>query len=323
MKIDVKDYKTFEQLSSDIRQLDKKWKETTARANKKLTFAGIQKQMQTSYVFITNERKYLNEDINTLRELWSNKVIAEQREKLVSQFNDMVNSIIEAAKQDITALISSKMEKIGEMLTTAPTEEQLRLLSALQMRGDVDSVEVYHILPVFFENYQSMRVLQAIGEQNGLMFHLPVQLDCRTMFNTLNEASDYLLGACNELSKKWDNMDIKYHAFFTTNSSEKDKQYDPVYQHYIDLFDSTPQLQEVKTEKQRLSKVELARINWYMREVKGLDITNPVDHITIALKVEDVIKEHPDMRELFLLSEYKDMITEVSKPLDSESKETE
>lgn len=58
-------------------------------------------------------------------------------------------------------------------------------------------------------------------------------------------------------------------------------------------------------------------------KLKGLDITNPVDHITIALKVEDVIKEHPDMRELFLLSEYKDMVTEISKPVDNESKETE
>lgn len=323
MKIDVKDYKSFEQLSSDIRQLNKKWKDSTARADKKLTFAGIQKQMQTSYVFITNERKYLNEDINKLRELWSSKVIAKQREKLVNQFNDMVNSIIEATKQDVATLTSSKMEKIGEMLTTAPTEEQLRLLSALQMRGDVDSAEVYHILPVFFENYQSMRVLQAIGEQNGIVLHLPVQLDCREMFNTLNEASDYLLGACEELSKKWDNMDIKYHAFFTVNAREQDKQYDPVYQRYIDLFDSTPQLQEVKTEKQQLSKGELARINWYMREVKGLDITNPADHITIALKVENVIKEHPDMRELFLLSEYKDMVTDISQPLDNEVEKTE
>ena len=220
-----------------------------------------------------------------------------------------------SSKQDIAILTSSKFEKIGDMLCTAPTDEQLRLLKALQMRGDVDSVEVHHILPIFFENYQSMRVLQAISEQNGIKLHLPVQLDCREMFDTLNEASNYLLAACNEFSKKWDNMDIRFHAFYTVNEDEKDKQYDPVYQRYIDLFDNTPQLQEVTAEKQRLSKGELARINWYMRDVKGLDISNPADCITIIEKINDVVKEHPDMVNLFKLSEYKDLLGDEKPPV--------
>lgn len=321
MKVNVNDYKSFEQLSDEIRQLNSKWKEKAPNTDKKLTFSGIQKQMQSLYLFICNERKDLYENINKLKDVWSGKVIAERREKLVQQFNDMVKSIIEATEQDIASLTSSKFEKIGNMLCTAPTEEQLRLLSALQMRGDVDSIEVHHILPVFFGNYQSMRILQAISEQNGISLHLPVQLDCREMFDTLNEASKYLLGACSELSKKWDNMDIRFHAFYTVNEKEKDKQYDPVYQRYIDLFDSTPQLQEVMTEKQRLSKAEIARINWYMREVKGLDFSNPADAVIIALKVEDVIKENPDMVELFKLSEYKDFISEEKPPVEEQQTE--
>lgn len=321
MKVDVKDYKSFEQLSEDIREMNEKWKENSAHADKKLTFTGIQKQMQSLYVFITNERTDLYANIDKLKDVWSGKVIAERREKLVQQFNDMVKTIIEATKQDIAILTSSKFEKIGDMLCTAPTDEQLRLLKALQMRGDVDSVEVHHILPIFFENYQSMRVLQAISEQNGIKLYLPVQLDCREMFDTLNEASNYLLAACNEFSKKWDNMDIRFHAFYTVNEDEKDKQYDPVYQRYIDLFDNTPQLQEVTAEKQRLSKGELARINWYMRDVKGLDITNPADCITIIEKINDVVKEHPDMLTLFKLSEYKDLLGDEKPPVKDEPTE--
>lgn len=56
MKVNVKDYKSFEQLSDEIRQLNIKWKETAPNKNKKLTFSGIQKQMQTLYLFISNER---------------------------------------------------------------------------------------------------------------------------------------------------------------------------------------------------------------------------------------------------------------------------
>ena len=142
MKVDIKDYKSFEQLSEGIKELNEKWKETSTHADKKLTFTGIQKQMQSLYVFITNERTDLYANIDKLKDVWSGKVIAERREKLVQQFNDMVKTIIEATKQDIAILTSSKFEKIGDMLCTAPTDEQLRLLKALQMRGDVDSVKV-------------------------------------------------------------------------------------------------------------------------------------------------------------------------------------
>ena len=312
MKVNVTDYKSFEQLSEDIKLFNKKWKDLSANADKVLTFTWIQKQMQFLYFFITNERNRLYKEIDELKDVWSGKVIAERREQLLTEFNDMVAKSIEAEKQDIATLISSKFEKIGDMLCTAPSEEQLRLLSALQMRGNVDSLEVHHILPVFFENYQSMRVLQAISEQNGIVLYLPAQLDCRTMFNMLKNASDYLLAACNELTKRWDNMDVKFHAFYTTNDKEPDKQYDPLYQSYIDLFDNTPQLQEVMAEKRRLSKVELAKINWCMRDVKELDFSNPEDCVTVAKKVDDVIKEHPEMIELFKLSEYRDIFVNIA-----------
>lgn len=312
MKVNVTDYKSFEQLSEDIKLFNKKWKDLSANADKVLTFTWIQKQMQFLYFFITNERNRLYKEIDELKDVWSGKVIAERREQLLTEFNDMVAKSIEAEKQDIATLISSKFEKIGDMLCTAPSEEQLRLLSALQMRGNVDSLEVHHILPVFFENYQSMRVLQAISEQNGIVLYLPAQLDCRTMFNMLKNASDYLLAACNELTKRWDNMDVKFHAFYTTNDKEPDKQYDPLYQSYIDLFDNTPQLQEVMAEKRRLSKVELAKINWCMRDVKELDFSNPEDYVTVAKKVDDVIKEHPEMIELFKLSEYRDIFVNIA-----------
>ena len=319
--MNINDYKTFEDLSESIRQLKEHWNETGLNAGDRLSFTGIQKEMQNRYFFISNERKELLKDIDKLKDVWSNKVIAERREKLLKQFDDMVKLVIESLRQDIATLSASKLEKIGNMLCSAPTEEQLRLLSALQMRGDVDSLEVHYILPMLFENYQSMRVLQAISEQNGISLTLPVQLDCRTIYNTLNEATDYLLGACNELSKKWENMDVKYHAFFTVNEKEKNKQYDPVYQRFIDLFDSTPQLQECKAEKKHLSKGELARIDWCMRSVKGLDMNNSADYILIAKCVADVLKEHPDMKNLFELSEYRDMIPETDNLNIEEQKE--
>lgn len=310
----VKDYKSFEELEKNIRRLKEDWKKATVNSNKQLTFAGIQRQMQGNRLFIENERKDLERELNKLKELWSNKVVLENREKLLKSFDEMVANVTEAIRQDIRTLSTMKLEKIGDMLATPPAEEQLRLLQVLQMRGDIGSLEVHTILPVFFNNYQSMKVLSAISEQNGIVLNLPVQLDCHTLFDSLNKATDYLLGACDEVGKEWKDVAISYHAFFTVNDKETDKQYDPVYQQYIGLLDSTPQLQECKAEKKYLSQAEKARINWCMRDVAALDPAKAGDYAVILKKVNEIVAEQPEMENLLRLSQYKDFVPDVDKP---------
>lgn len=318
MKVNVNDYKSFEQLSEGIQKLQKKWKEGNPTADKNMTFAGIQRLMQSEHFFLSNERKELEKELEKLKDVWSSKVIAENRAKLIKAFDELAQTVVEAMKQEIATLSSAKVEKIGEMLVTAPSDEQLRLLKALEMRGDVDSLEVHHILPVFFTNYQSMRVLKAISETNGVTLNLPVQLDCRTMFDTLKEATDYLLGACNEMAKEWKDIHISYHAFYTHNDKDPDKQYDPKYQTYIDMFDNTPQLQECKTEKTHLSPVEQAKVDWLFRDVSSLDPANPGDYTVILNHVETIVKEHPEMVDVLRLSQYKAFVAKVDPIEDKE-----
>ena len=58
------------------------------------------------------------------------------------------------------------------MLATPPTDAQNRLLTALQMRSNIDATGLYSLFPAFFGNYQAMRVLQDIGEKNGVKIAL-------------------------------------------------------------------------------------------------------------------------------------------------------
>jgi len=156
-----------------------------------------------------------------------------------------------------------------------------------------------------------MKVLSAIGKRNGIALGLPSQLDCRTLFETLNEATDYLLNACDEFSKEWKDVSIRYHAFLTVNPKEKDRQYDPHYQQYIDLFDYTPQLQDCKAEKQYLSQGEKAKIDWYFRDIATLNPSDAGDHAIILHRVEEVLTAHPEEKDLLKLSQYADYVAEV------------
>lgn len=115
MNVNVKDYKSFEQLSKEIQRLNEKWKTSPPNRDKERTFAGIQREMQGLHFFIVNERKHLHEELDKLKDVWSNKVIEERRKELVEQFEEMVKSVVEATKQDIATLTSRKMEKIGDI----------------------------------------------------------------------------------------------------------------------------------------------------------------------------------------------------------------
>lgn len=320
MSVDVKNYKTFEQLESDIRSLNDTWKTSTKDTDKNRTFAGIQRQIQDAYFFIHNERKELFAEVDRLKDIWSSKVVAEHKQELTAQFDEMLQKKIAAIIEDVKALTSHKLEKIGDMLATAPTQEQLNLLSALRMREEIDAMELHHILPVFFSNYQAMKVLETIGEKNGIHLYLPVQLDCRTMYEQLHAANDYLIGACRELAHKWENMPVEYHAFYTTNNKEKDKtkQYDPLYQTYIDLFDNTPQLQDCKAEKQSLSQAEKVKLNWYFRDILNLDMADTANYTAILKCVGGVMTDHPEALPLLKVSAYKDFVMAVEQANKSE-----
>lgn len=74
-------------------------------------------------------------------------------------------------------------------------------------------------------------------------------------------------------------------------------------------------MQEVKAEKQFLSKGEKARLDWYLRDVATLNPAVPGDHTVILCKVKDVMEKHPDSVNLLKMSDYKDYVAEVEETI--------
>ena len=68
--------------------------------------------------------------------------------------NDMCADILSQSAlknnaNNIMAIFLNKA-KVGEMLATPPTDAQNRLLTALQMRSNIDATELYSLFPAFF-----------------------------------------------------------------------------------------------------------------------------------------------------------------------------
>ena len=300
-------FRTFEELERSIKRVGDKWIASTDNADKDSTYKGKWSMLSLLNQFVERERKDYKEKLNSMRSTYAPKFLAEQEQKLTAEFNTFINGAKAKEKESIKALADKKYQQVIEMLTATPTAEQVRLLNVLQMRNDLDAVEVHHILPTFFKNYQAMRVLDTISKANGITLNIPAQLDCRVMFENIKRATEYLLGAVDEIGKPKDKQDVKYGAFFFIHPEDMEKCSDPVYNGIIEVFDNIPQLNDCKTEKTGLNSVEQTKIDWYYRGVNKDNVQGLIEH------TEKVITTHPEVAPLLKYTPYGEYLDIIAK----------
>ena len=291
-------FKSFEELSQSIKKSGDKWIAANSNTDVSATYMGQWAALVDLNGFLTNERNDYKKELDRMRSTYAPQFLQEKERKLAADLEETAKITIEKAKQNIKALAEKKQAKVIEMLTSTPSAEQVRLLNVLQMRGNLDAVEMQYILPTFFGNYQAMRVFDAVCEQNGVRLTMPAQLDCRAMFDNIQKATEYLLGACNEMYKPKNKREIKYSAFFTVDPNDPVKCLDPVFTDMISVLDAVPQLQDCKTEKTALTPVEQAKVDWYYRDADKSNEDKLIAH------TERVITDHPEIKDLLQYTPY-------------------
>lgn len=300
----MSEYKNFDEMSRTIKNMGAKWKQASANTDKKNTYAGIHKRMIALNTFLNNERKDMNNNLSAMRETYSDKLIATKRAELTKDFNELSANLAKDCRSEIKKLTDSKRDNIAQMLSTAPSDEQLRLLQVLQMRDDLTDTELQNIVPVFFDNYNAMKVLQNIGKQNGISLHLPEQLDARAMFENVTKAEAELNEACKHIADDWHNVPIQYRAFFSENPEQPDFIQDPDYREIAATMDSVPQLQDVKATKTELTPTEKRKISYYYNDVGVTDAE-------LLQRTKEIMEKHPEDVELLKVSDYKGYVADV------------
>lgn len=291
-------FKSFEELSQSIKKSGDKWIAANSNSDVSATYKGQWAALIDLNDFLTNERNDYKKELDRMRSTYAPQFLLEKERKLAADLEETAKVAIEKAKENIKALGEKKQAKVISMLTDTPTAETVRLLNVLQMRGNLDQVEAQYMLPSFFGNYQAMKVFTAVCEQNGVRLTMPAQLDCRAMFENIKKATEYLLGACNELYKPKNKREIKYSAFFTINPNDPVKCLDPVFEDMISVLDAVPQLQDCKTEKTALTPVEQAKLDWYYRNTEKLTEDQLIMH------TEKVLTDHPEIKDMLQYTPY-------------------
>lgn len=294
----MSEFKSFEELHQSIKKTGEKWIAANSRADRNSQYSGLWMALTDLDFFLRQERNLYNEKLSNMKSTYAPQFLAEKRKKLDDELNKVISQTTGVMRENIKALAEKKQNKIIEMLTGTPTAEQVRLLNVLQMRGNLDPVEMQYILPTFFGNYQAMQVFNAVCQQNGVKLTMPAQLDARAMFENVKAATEYLLKACDELAKPKRERDIKYSAFFTVDPADPNKCLDPFYMDFVAALDSIPQLNDCKTEKTALTPVEQAKIDWYYRN------TEKLTEDQLILHTEKVLTDHPEIKELLQFTPY-------------------
>lgn len=299
-------YRNFDEMARTIKSMGTKWKQASADTDKKNTYAGIHRRMIDLNKFLNNERNDMNKNLSSMREVYSDKLISTKRAELTKDFDELSKGLVSDCRKEIKSLSDNRRNNIVSMLSTAPSAEQLRLLQILQMRDDLTDTELQNIVPVFFDNYNAMKVLQTIGKQNGITLILPAQLDARAMFESVEKAETGLSEACNHIAENWHNMPLQYKAFYTENPEQPDFIQDPEYRELVETMDSVPQLQDVKAAKTELTPTEKRKISYYYR-----DVADSVSDTELLQKTKEVMEQHPEDIELLKISDYKGYVADV------------
>lgn len=302
MAMNTNKIKDFERIHTTTQNALAEWEKGAIKPGKVDTYAGIWKEMNHYRYFMQNERNDQYAEFDRLGNLYNPSVVAREKSRFDGEFEKLSAVVRSAFQKMINDFTAERHKKVTTMLRTAPTESMRNLLETLKMRDDLDEVELYDIMPLFYENYNAMRALQSIARQNGITLNTPVQMDATAMHKIIDNAADYLMGAVDEMLKT-KNTTTHYNDFFTVNDAEKDKIYAPTYENVVSVLDTVPQLQDYAVKKTALSPLEKAKIDWYYRDVPA-----NANKTQLAQHTKAVMEEHPDDVAILKLSKYSEFV---------------
>lgn len=104
---------------------------------------------------------------------------------------------------------------LNEMITAPPTQEQINLLTSLQMRRKgLTMGELLHIAPMFAGNYNAFKTLQVIALESGFSLTISNSLDYEELVRTVEWSEKYLNERITDFTLPWRQMSPTGRYFF-------------------------------------------------------------------------------------------------------------
>ena len=289
---------TYEENLEYLRKATEKW---DAEHKDLYSLSALRKKGQEYYAEIALKRsetakaKEATAASARKTKLYSEEGITELCRRLDDKFKEEAATIQSAFRDDINKVISYKRTNLDKMISTAPTQDQLNLLSALQIRKDsLSSGEVYKIATSLLDNYNALSALRTIAKSAGIDVTIPSGLNYEDLSRSLKWTEEYLNGRCDDIVVKWRKMTPFGRLFF--GREWNDNLFED---NAISVLDNAAQMSvEVAPAKRVITATEKEMIEGLFKDVPEAELADKVKTAAADSKaVEELLMLHPDYKE--------------------------
>ena len=133
------------------------------------TLKGFQKRAAVTREAVKLAHEQYQRDLDELAQTYTKKAFDERREPLDHEYNEIVKLAKQRCTDDLEAVLKAKRDQFDRS-NGAPSDEQTRLLTVLNMRTDLTESEVTAVANKLNNNVPALRLLRDIARRNGVPF---------------------------------------------------------------------------------------------------------------------------------------------------------
>lgn len=209
----------------------------------RVDMAYVRKKGIELFLDLQSERKLHDGVIAAIdgkRNIYSQEYMQQLKKEENTTFEVKAAEIRSKFEEVVNAALVGKKSNINKMLTTPPTQEQLNLLTAIQMRRkELNEGEISHIAPMLVGNYNAFKSLQSLALDSGFNLESPVFLDYEKLSSAIEWSEKYLSERIADFTLPWRQMSPMGRYFF--GAEWEDTFYN---ENAISVLDFNVQLQE-------------------------------------------------------------------------------
>lgn len=173
----------------------------TNNPNTKHTLYNFRNAAKASRNKILDAKQRAEADKANLFDIYSNRLATEKAAEIDENLRKLIYSEKTSLSELAGEIMSGKRARYREIALTAPSDEQIRMLQALQLRAtSLTAAEISSVAETMADNHQALRSLAAIAEQSGIKVVIPASVE-QTEEN-FAEVEEYLSSMINAVDAK-------------------------------------------------------------------------------------------------------------------------
>ncbi len=133
------------------------------------TLKAFQKRCGIIREAVKEAKRQYDADLHRLGEELSSKAFDRERKALDDDFTGLVLLAKQRCLDDLEGVLNGKRAEFSKR-SGAPTEEQLRLLTVLQMRSELTAGEIANVADKLNDSVQALRLLREIAHKHNVPF---------------------------------------------------------------------------------------------------------------------------------------------------------